>query len=146
VMSGESAVVGVPLPAGAIRLPTGQISIPTSSVPRDHRLVVSRVAFTPNPVTSRRRPLTVRVHVTDTRGYLVRDAVVFVRSTPRVTSGGQLVTATDGWVTFRLQPLATFPLRKRGNVQFFVKAYRSGDPALAGIAGYRLVQVRTVRV
>ena len=29
------------------------------------------------------------------------------------------------------------------NVQFFVKAYRAGDPALAGIAGYRLVQVRT---
>jgi hypothetical protein len=28
-------------------------------------------------------------------------------------------------------------------VQFFVKAYRSGDPALAGVAGYRLVQVRT---
>jgi len=24
-----------------------------------------------------------------------------------------------------------------------VKAYRAGDPALAGIAGYRLVQVRT---
>jgi hypothetical protein len=27
-------------------------------------------------------------------------------------------------------------------VQFFVKAYRSGDPPLGGIAGYRLVQVR----
>ena len=27
------------------------------------------------------------------------------------------------------------------NVQFFVKAYRSGDPPLAGIAAYRLVQV-----
>jgi hypothetical protein len=26
-------------------------------------------------------------------------------------------------------------------VQFFVKAYRLGDPALAGIAGTRLVQV-----
>jgi hypothetical protein len=27
-------------------------------------------------------------------------------------------------------------------VQFFVKAYRRGDPELGGIAGYRLVQVR----
>jgi hypothetical protein len=146
VVSGESAIVGVPLPAGAVRLPTGEVSIPASSVPGDHRLIVSRVAFSPNPVTSRRRPLTVRVRVTDTRGYLVRDALVFVRSTPRVTSGGRLVTAMDGWVTFRLQPLGTFPLRKQGNVQFFVKAYRSGDPALAGVAGYRLVQVRTARV
>ena len=146
VMSGESAIVGVPLPAGAIRLATGEISIPATSVPSDHRLIVSRVSFSPNPVTSRRRPLTVRVRVVDTRGYLVRDVVVFVRSTPRVTSGGRLVTAMNGWVTFRLEPLGTFPLRKQGNVQFFVKASRSGDPPLAGVAGYRLVQVRTARV
>ena len=86
-----------------------------------------------------------RVRVLDTRGYVVRDVLVFLRSTPRVTSGGRLVTAMDGWATFRLQPLGTFPLRKQGNVQFFVKAYRSGDPALAGVAGYRLVQVRTAR-
>jgi hypothetical protein len=104
------------------------------------------VEFSPNPVTNRQRPLTVRVRITDTRGYLVRDALVFTRSTPRVTSGGRLVTALDGWVTFRLQPLGAFPLRKQGNVQFFVKAYRSGDPPLAGVAGYRLVQVRTARV
>jgi hypothetical protein len=26
-------------------------------------------------------------------------------------------------------------------VQFFVKAWRQGDPVLAGVAGYRLVQV-----
>jgi hypothetical protein len=145
VMSGESAVVSVPLPAGAVRLPTGQVSIPVASVPADHRLVVSRVVFAPNPVASRSRPLTVRVHVTDTRGYLVRDALVFVRSTPRVTSGGSLATGMDGWVTFRLQPLQTFPLRKQGRVQFFVKAFRSGDPPLAGVAAYRLVQVRTAR-
>jgi hypothetical protein len=146
VISGESAVVNVPLPAGAVRLPSGAISIPATSVPSDHRLVVSRVGFSPNPVTSRRQALTVRVQVRDTRGYVVRDVLVFARSTPRVTSGGRLVTSMDGWVTFRLQPLGSFPLRKRGNVQFFVKAYRSGDPALGGVAGYRLVQVRTANV
>jgi hypothetical protein len=30
-------------------------------------------------------------------------------------------------------------------VQFFVKAYRSGDPPLGGVAAYRLVQVRTAQ-
>ena len=146
VLSSESAVVGVPLPAGAIRLGTGEISIPATSVSADQRLIVSRVAFAPNPVTTRARPLTVRVRVLDSRNYVVRDALVFVRATPRVTSGGRLLTAMDGWVTFRLQPLAGFPLKKQGNVQFFVKAYRSGDPSLGGVAGYRLVQVRTARV
>ncbi|MDQ3379130.1 MAG: hypothetical protein M3546_02245 [Actinomycetota bacterium] len=146
VLSGESAIVSVPLPAGAIRLGTGEISIPATSVPADQRLIVSRVTFAPNPVTTRTRPLTVRVRVVDTRGYVVRDAVVFVRATPRVTTGGRLLAGTDGWVTFRLQPLSTFPLRKQGNVQFFVKASRSGDPALGGVAGYRLVQVPTARI
>jgi hypothetical protein len=143
VLSSESGVIGVPLPPGAIRLPSGAVSIPPSSVPSDQRLIVSQVVFSPNPVASRRGPLTVRVRVTDTRGYVVRDAIVFVRSTPRVTSGSRLLTAMDGWMTTQLVPLQSFPLRKQGHVQFFVKAYRSGDPALAGVAGYRLVQVRT---
>jgi hypothetical protein len=69
---------------------------------------------------------------------------VFVRSTPRVTTGGdRQVTTTDGWVTYQLAPNDNFPQPRSGfNVQFFVKAYRSGDPGLAGIAAYRLVQVR----
>ena len=46
-------------------------------------------------------------------------------------------------MTYQLAPNGNFPKPRRGyNVQFFVKAYRSGDPALGGIAGYRLVQVR----
>jgi len=146
VLSSESGVIAVPLPAGAIKLSTGEISIPVTSVPADHRLIVSRVSFSPNPVTSRGRGLTVRVRVVDTRKYVVRDALVFVRSTPRVTSGGRLVTTADGWATFHLEPLGSFPLKKQGHVQFFVKAYRSGDAPLGGVAGYRLVQVRTARV
>ena len=144
VRSTESAVVAEPLPAGAIRLPSGEVSIPVSSVPADHRLVVSQVRFSPTPVTSRVNPVTVSVRVTDTRGFVVRDVFVFVRATPRVTSGGDRQrTAQDGWVTYQLVPNRSFPQPRSGfNVQFFVKAYRDGDPPLAGIAAYRLVQVR----
>ncbi len=131
-------------PGGRDRLPSGEISIPAASVPRDQRLIVSQVVFSPNPVTSRSQLITVRVRVKDTRGYVVRDALVFVRSTPRVTSGGdRQIATTDGWVTYQLAPNANFRVRSGYNVQFFVKAYRAGDPALAGIAGYRLVQVPT---
>ena len=144
VISTESAVVSEPLPSGAIKLPSGELSVPASGVPSSQRLVVSQVQFSPNPVTSRRGVITVRVRVKDSRGFVVRDALVFVRSTPRVTTGGdRQVTTTDGWVTYQLAPNANFPRPRNGfNVQFFVKAYRSGDPALGGIAGYRLVQVR----
>lgn len=144
VISAESPIVTEPLPSGAVRLPSGEISIPATSVPRDQRLIVSQVLFSPSPVTSAREPITVRVRVKDTRGYVVREALVFVRSTPRVTSGGdRQIATTDGWVTYQVVPNANFRVRSGYNVQFFVKAYRTGDPALAGIAGYRLVQVRT---
>ena len=144
VISTESAIVTEPLPSGAIKLPSGEYSIPAVSVPSNHRLVVSQVVFSPNPVTRRNQVITVRVRTKDTRGFIVRDALVFVRSTPRVTTGGdRQVTTTDGWVTYQLAPNGNFPKPRRGfNVQFFVKAYRSGDPGLGGIAGYRLVQVR----
>ena len=144
MISTESAVVTEPLPAGAIKLPSGEYSIPAVSVPSNHRLIVSQVQFSPNPVTGRTRVLTVRVRAKDTRGFVIRDALVFVRSTPRVTTGGdRQVTTTDGWVTYQLAPNGNFPKPRRGyNVQFFVKVYRSGDPGLGGIAGYRLVQVR----
>lgn len=144
VISTESAVVTEPLPSGAIRLPSGEVSIPASSVPSNHRLVVSQVEFSPNPVRDRRGVITVRVRAKDSRGFVVRDALVFVRSTPRVTTGGdRQITTTDGWIAYQLAPNGNFPKPRRGfNVQFFVKVYRSGDPALGGVAGYRLVQVR----
>jgi hypothetical protein len=124
--------------------PPAGSTISVTDVPATARLIVSEVRFSPNPVTSRTDPITVRIRVKDTRGYVIRGALVFVRATPRVTSGGdRQATGDDGWVTYQLVPNANFPQPRSGfNVQFFVKAYRAGDPALAGVAGYRLVQVR----
>lgn len=124
--------------------PSGGQSVSVTSVPRGERLIVSQVRFSPNPVTSRVSPISVSIRVIDTRGLVIRGALVFVRSVPRRTTGGNLQqTGTDGWVTYQLQPLSHFPA-VNGNVQFFVKAYRAGDPPLAGIGAYRLVQVRVL--
>jgi len=145
VLSTESGTVAATGPAGVVVLPSGERSIPVTSVPATARLVVDQVRFAPNPVRSRTAPFTVRVRVKDTRGYVVRDALVFTRSTPLVTTAAQprRPTLTDGWVSFQMTPRSTFPTPRNGfNVQFFVKAYRTGDPALGGVAGYRLVQVR----
>ena len=107
------------------------------------RLVVAQVQFTPNPVTSRTAPITVRVKVTARGGRAVNGARVFMRGTPRVVQGQTQVTQGDGWATLTLVPNRNFPEPRNGfNVQFFVKAFRASDPALGGIAGYRLVQVR----
>jgi hypothetical protein len=137
-----------PLPPGAITLPGGLVSIPATSVPNDQRLIVDRVSFNPNPVRSRTDPITVQIRVRDTRGYVVREAIVFLRSTPLVTqtAGNNGQTAQDGTITYQVTPENDFPQIRNGYaVQFFVKASRRGDPGLAGVAGTRLVQVRLAR-
>jgi hypothetical protein len=144
--SNPTAVVPTPGPGGQTPLPGGGISIPVTEVNAPERLVIDRVVFTPNPVRSRTQPIQVRVLIRDTRGFHVRGAQVFLRSTPLLTSTPpEQQTTTDGWVVFRLEPRAQFPLRNGWNVQFFVRARKEGDNLLAGVSSRRLVQVRTAR-
>jgi hypothetical protein len=112
--------------------------------PAGERLVVDKVTFNPNPVTSRNVPIHVKITVKDTNGKLVKGALVFFRSTPVVASiPTDAPTGSDGTVSYNIQPQGDFPIKNGYSVQFFVKAYRSGDPTLAGISGTRLVQVAT---
>jgi len=139
-ISNQTGVVGSnqpPPPPPGSSLPVGDLKA------AGDRLVVASVQFSPNPVTSRTAPITVRVRVTARGSRPVNGALVFMRGTPRVVSGQTQATQADGYVTLTLIPNELFPQPRNGfNVQFFVKAYRKGDPGLGGIAGYRLVQVR----
>ena len=68
---------------GIIDLPGGGKSIDAKDVAKEQRLVVDSVLFDPNPVRSRTTPLYVSIRVTETgKGYAVRNATVFIRSTP----------------------------------------------------------------
>ena len=112
--------------------------------PAGERLVVDRVTFNPNPVTSKNVPINVTITVKDTNGKLVKGALVFFRSTPVVASiPTDAPTGADGIVRYTIHPEGDFPIKNNYSVQFFVKAYRQGDPSLAGISGTRLVQVAT---
>jgi hypothetical protein len=141
------AVQGPQGPEGMITLPTGEKSIPATSVPADQNLVVDQVRFATNPVRSRTAPFEVQIRVKDTRGYVVRDALVFFRSTPLVTRNAQdQATGQDGWLRLTVTPEVDFPALRNGySLQFYAKAYRKGDPVLGGIAGTRLVQVPLAR-
>ncbi len=152
VQSDATAVVtgsgggGGPLPDGAIKLPSGKYSIPVTSVSLPTQLVIDKVKFSPNPVRSRTRPIVVLVHVSDTRGYVVRDALVFVRTVPLLTTTPpETPTGQDGWARLQVFPKPDFPLRNRHFVQVFVRVRKSGDTVLVGVGSRRLVQVRTAR-
>ena len=129
---------------GIINLPGGGKSVDVVDVPKGERLIVDKVTFSPSPVRSRGQSITVSITVKDTRGYFVRNAYVFLRSTPIVTSTPtDAQTATDGKIVYSVVPESDFPIKNGYSVQFYVKAYRKGDPSLAGISGSRLVQVPT---
>lgn len=136
-ISNQTGVVGGQQPP-----PTGGLQVGDLRAAGD-RLVVASVNFNPNPVTSRTAPINVRVRVTARGGRPVQGALVFMRGTPRVVEGQTVRTGADGVAALTLVPNRQFPQPRSGfNVQFFIKAYRQGDPGLGGIAGYRLVQVR----
>jgi hypothetical protein len=134
---------GSALPQGAVTLPGGKVSVPVTSVSSPERLIAAEIDFVPDTVRSRQRPIVLRVRVLDTRGYAVRDALVFARATPLVTtSSGEVRTGRDGWARLQLSPHATFPLDGR-SVQFWIRVRKERDVLLAGVSNRRLVQVST---
>jgi len=139
-----TAVVTVPLPAGGIRLPSGLVSLPVARISPPERLVVDQVAFSPLVLRSR-GTFVAQFRVRDTRGYVVRDALVYVVGVPfgRVAAAPEAVTGVDGVATLALTPTARLPLRDGGSLVLFVRARKPGDSLLAGVSARRLVSVRT---
>ena len=119
---------------------TGSLPVGTLQAAGD-QLVISKVEFSPSPVTSRTAPITVRVKITARQGRPVSGAQVFMRATPRVVQGQTVTTQWDGWARLTLVPNAQFPQPRNGfNVQFFVRAYRADDSS-GNLDASSLVQV-----
>jgi hypothetical protein len=133
-------------PAGAQRLADGRYSIPATSVKMPDRLIISGVEFSPTVLRSR-APFTGRFRVTDTRGYVVRDATVLVTGVPLgwIRQPAEVKTSVDGLVTIQLQPTPFLRLVRSGSLVMFIRARKEGDSLLAGISSRRLVRVRTAR-
>jgi hypothetical protein len=131
-------------PAGAIKTTQGATSIPASSVTLPARLIINSVKFSPGVLTTR-NPFTARFHVVDTRGYLVRDALVKVTGLPYAWahSRSEVRTGLDGWATMTIVPTRNMPL-SRSALVMFVRARIEGQSLLAGSSSRRLVQV-TIR-
>ena len=81
--------------------------------------------------------------VLEASGRPVVGALVFVRSTPLVTSSaGEVATGNDGSATVRLVPRSNYRIiRFQDNLQIFVRARKSGEDLQAGVSSRRLVQV-----
>jgi len=129
-------------PAGAIKLASGETSLPVSMISPPQRLVISGVQFVPARVIGRQAFIG-RFRVTDTRGYVVRGALLYAIGLPYgwIRSAPEAVTATNGWVQITFLPTVLMPVR-HASVVFFLRARKAGDSLLAGVSTRRLVQVR----
>ncbi|MGH2972586.1 MAG: hypothetical protein ACRDLE_10765 [Gaiellaceae bacterium] len=118
----------------------GGAAIQVSQVSLPNRLVVDGVKFSPSPATSR-GVITARFHVSDTRGFSISGALVYIVGLPYGWVYGSPETQTDstGWATIQIRPTAHMPLR-RGDLVVFVRARKPGDSLLAGVSTRRLVQ------
>jgi hypothetical protein len=125
-----------------IRLSNGTYSVPADDVSLPQRFIISSVSFSPRRLRSQ-APFTARVRVTDTRGYAVRDALVYVVGLPynRLAGAPEVRTDTSGYATLKLHPTNKLPLRRGATLVMFVRARNQTDTLLAGVATRRLVQV-----
>ena len=108
-------------------------------------LVIDKVSFSPNPLRSR-AAFTAKIHVSDTRGYSVRNVLVFVQGLPfgRSSTPAEVKTGSDGTATLTLQPTHKLPLQRGASLVMFVRARVAGDKLIAGVAARRLVNLRVV--
>jgi hypothetical protein len=125
-------------PSNSSVVSIGQVSLPD-------RLVVDKVQFVPNKVTSRSAPLTLRVHVSEiSNGKAVSGAIVQGMAVPfnRLSSEPEVPTGSDGWATLTYRVLPNFQLKKGNLVVMFVRARKPGENVLAGVSTRRLISVR----
>jgi hypothetical protein len=145
--SAPTAVVAkaaaAPVPTGgAIKLPSGETSLPVSMIAPPQRLVIVGVRFIPARLHGR-QAFVGRFRVKDTRGFVVRGALLYAIGLPYgwIRNTPETVTGTDGWTQIVFRPTVLMPVR-RAAVVFFLRARKPGDSLLAGVSTRRLVQVR----
>jgi hypothetical protein len=148
--SGTQAVTTVPTavidngaPTTLIKLPNGKTSVDASDVKGSARLILSGFKVQQHQPLTTRAPFNVTFTVTDTRGYVVRNALVYVIGLPynRILTAPEQRTAQDGTVTFHLTPTKLQPLKVGARLVIFGRARVDGDSLLAGASTRRLVEV-----
>jgi hypothetical protein len=129
-----------PRPSGC---PSGGPPDQVSQMSLPAKLIVDQ--FQPNPSNLNRstESFVLRVHVTSTCGGPVQGALVYGTPTPFNQFGEtQSNTGSDGWATLSFNRQANFPVNSKQQIlAMFLRASKPGENVLAGITGYRLVNV-----
>jgi hypothetical protein len=138
-----TAIVASAGPASLVKLSNGLISVDAADVKLPARLILSKFKVQQTQPLHTRAPFRVTFTVTDTRGYVVRNSLVYLIGLPynRIQNATEQRTAQDGTVTFTLTPTKLQPLKVGARLVIFARARVEGDSLLAGASTRRLVEV-----
>ena len=144
-ITGPTATIAALNPPSLVVLPSGAKSIDVSDVSLPDQLIIDKVSFSPNPLRSR-AAFTAKVHISDSRGYVVRNAIVFIEGLPfgRASQPPESKTGSDGTATQTLHPTSKLPLQNGATLVMFIRARKQGDQLIAGVSARRLVNLRVV--
>ena len=136
-------MIGAAGPSTLIKLPNGKTSVEASDVKGTSRLILSTFKVQQTQPLHSRAPFRASFTVTDTRGYVVRNALVYLIGLPynRILNATEQRTAQDGTVTLTLTPTRLQPLKSGARLVIFARARVEGDSLLAGASTRRLVEV-----
>lgn len=138
-----TAVIGSAGPASLVKLANGLTSVDAADVKLPERLILSKFKVQQTQPLHTRAPFKVTFTVTDTRGYVVRNALVYLIGLPynRILNATEQRTSQDGTATFQLTPTKLQPLKVGARLVIFARARVEGDSLLAGASTRRLVEV-----
>jgi hypothetical protein len=107
------------------------------------KLIVDQFQPQPSTLNASTQSFALRVHVTSTCGGPVQGALVYGTPTPfNQFDETQSNTGSDGWATLNFSRQANYPVNgKQQILAMFLRASKPGENVLAGITGYRLVNV-----
>jgi len=128
-----------PAPTGCP--PAGSNQVSQMSLPA--RLIIDQFQSSPSTLDGGTQSFVLRVHITSTCGGSVQGAIVYGTPTPFNQFGEtQSNTASDGWATLNFSRQPNYPVNgKQQILAMFLRASKPGESVLAGITGFRLVNV-----
>jgi hypothetical protein len=122
--------------------PAGTGPLNVTDVTSPAHLIIDGQQVSPSVITRSASDITVRFHVSACGGRSVAGALVYATAVPYNQFSIPPETATDssGWATMTMHQEGAFPASPRQQLlAMFVRARKSGEPLLAGIAARRLV-------
>ena len=140
--SAQTGVVTAPTAPPKTGCPAGNGGIAIAALTLPAQLNVDNQAIAPAVVLRTSKQITVRLHVSACGNRSVQGAMVYATAVPfnQYSIPAEAATGADGWATLTMSQQAGYPAsRQQHLLTMFVRASKTGDPALGGVSARRLI-------